>query len=301
MTRARALTELHTAVFLFGFTAILGKIILLERVPLVWYRMGLTALSIMVLPVFLRELKKWPVRDLLRISGIGVIVALHWVTFFGSIKVSTVSVALSCFGTTAFFTAILEPLLLGSRLKLRELGIGAMVIPGIALIHHFTGVYLDGIILGLISALLACIFSILNKREVQDRPALAITGLEMSSGFLFLSILLPFYYPRSLTDALQLQGWDALYLAVLVLLCTTLAYVLAMRSLRVLSAFTANLSINLEPIYGIILAIFLLREHQILHPGFYLGAFIIFAAVFVHTWFESRDARKLLNSEEARS
>ena len=297
MDKKQAYIELHIAVLLFGFTAVLGRLISLEEGVLVWYRMGLTTLSLLLFPGLVRKFLAIPRRDFLRIAGIGVIVAIHWVTFFGSIKASTVSVTLSCMGTTALFTAILEPLILRKRFRPEELLLGLFIVPGIYMIHRFTGNYLTGIALGLLSAALASLFSTLNKREISRFEALPITLIELGSGWIFLSVVLPFMVANNPDLALVPVGWDWLWLILLALVCTTLAYVLALRALGVLTAFISSLAINLEPVYGILLAMAIFKEYNELSPGFYVGAGMVLLAVFIHPWIASRMSkrRELLN------
>lgn len=278
----RAYLELHLAVLLFGFTAILGRLIQLEETPLVFFRMGLTALSLLFFPGVYRRFVQMSSRERWQLAGIGTIVALHWVTFFGSIKASTVSVTLSCFGTTALFSSIIEPVVTGRRFRAEELLIGLLILPGIWLIHRATGQYSLGIALGLISAALAATFSSFNKRKVEQHDAQTLTFVELGAGFLFLAALLPFRSAYGETGSLWPSPMDWFWLLILALLCTTLAYVLSVRALRPLSAFASNLTINLEPLYGILLAMLIFQEHQELPSNFYLGAGIVLAAVFVH-------------------
>jgi drug/metabolite transporter (DMT)-like permease len=287
--RNKAYLQLHVAVFLFGFTAILGELIELHQMVLVWYRMLITTASLFFLPRLIEKLKKVKAKDLKFLAFIGILVSLHWVTFFGSIKHSTVSVALSCFATTAFFTSILEPVLLKKPFRIYELFLGVFVIAGIYLIFHFTEIYTYGIVLGLISALLATIFSILNKKMISQHDAFAITFVELGSGWIFLCALMPFFLFSTPDVKLIPSTHDWMYLVILALLCTTLGYVLALSALKQLTAFITNLTINLEPIYGIILAIIIFQEHKNLHPGFYVGSavivFSVFLHPFLHRWF----------------
>ncbi len=289
----KAYLQLHIAVFLFGFTAILGKLISLPEISLVWWRLLITCSSIVLIPGVLLAVRKLSRGQLLRLSGIGIIVACHWVTFYGSIKFSNVSIALSCFATTSFFTSILEPLIRKQPFKVYELLLGLVVIPGMFLILTFGGFnYVTGITMGLISALLASLFSVLNKQMVDKIDPLPITLVELGAGMLFLTPLVPFYLNWLGSTAFLPSGMDIPYLLVLALLCTTLAYVLSLKALQKLSAFSNTLTINLEPIYGIVLSWFFFQEHKEMSIGFYLGSFLIILAVFIHPFvrnhFESR-------------
>ncbi len=275
--------QLHIAVFLFGFTAILGKLIQLSEISLVWWRLLITCISLVLLPGILRDLRQLSFRKVLALSGIGVIVAMHWVTFYGAIKYSNVSVALSCLATASFFTSIIEPLLLRQPFKWYELLLGLMVIPGMYMIFRFSGGdYLTGIIMGLLSALLAATFAVLNKQMVADTKPMTMTFVELGAGFVFLTPILPFYWSwlGNSTFWPTLMDWQ--YLILLSLLCTTLAYVLSLQALKHLSAFTSTLTINLEPVYGILMAWFFFQEHKEMNPAFYMGAAIIILAVFIH-------------------
>lgn len=287
----RAYLELHVAVLLFGLTAILGDLIQLTALVLVWWRVLLTSGSLVP---FVRPRTLY--RDLggplfWRFVGIGVLVALHWLTFYGAVKLSNASICLICFATTSFFTAFLEPLIVGRPFRWYEALLGILIIPGMVLIVRSVdpGMYW-GIIVGLLSAFLAATFSTLNKKYLEDHAPTRITFLELSSAWGFLSIVLLVFlltgqdfgafFPPTILD------WG--YLLVLVLLCTTLAYTLSLRALRYLSAFVANLTVNLEPVYGIILAWLLLNEQKELSPNFYLGVGIILVAVFSYPLLQRR-------------
>lgn len=296
MASNRAYLELHTAIFLFGFTAIFGRLINMTELEIVWYRLILTVTSMLLLPPLYRGLKQIPVRDRWRLAGIGILVSLHWVAFYGSIKYANVTVALSVLSTTAFFTSVIEPLVFKARFRWTETLLGAMVIPGMYLIFSFGEVYLTGILLGLAAALLAATFSVLNRKMIAKYHAIPITFIELGSGWIFLSALAPiyvFYFPQA---HFVPDGLDWLYLVLLAIVCTTFAYVLSINALRHVTAFTFNLSINLEPIYGIVMAIFLFQEHEEVSLGLYAGAAIIITAVFFHTVIERRARKRNANA-----
>lgn len=281
--RQQAYLQLHTSVFLWGFTAILGELISIEAMPLVWYRILITCASLLLLPGLLRQAAAIPRPDLWRIAGIGCIVSLHWICFYASIKASNISVAVTCLATTSFFTAVLEPFIRRTKHDFRELFLGLLIIPGIYLIKRFTGSdFTDGIILGLASALLAGVFTILNKQLVSSYEPRSFTFVELGSGLIFMTILMPIYlwlFPESI---LVPTGRDMLYLLVLGIACTALPFVLALRALRHLSAFASVLSVNLEPVYSIIMAVIFFHEHEELDKYFYLGTLIILASVFIY-------------------
>lgn len=275
--------KLHVAVLLFGLTAIFGRLISLPELYLVWYRMGLTTLSFLFIPVVRREVLRWKISQIVRFMGIGCIVASHWVAFFGSVKYANVSVTLTCMATASFFTSLVEPLVVGSRYKWRDGLFGLLVVPGVYLMFRFTQgeAYTTGIFLGLGAALLASLFGSLNKRYIQNHHATAVSFVELGAGWLFLSVLVPFYGLNSEASFLP-TGLDWLWLVILALLCTTLAYVYTMQALRKLTAFVVSLTINLEPVYGIALAFFLFQENEELPEGFFLGTLVILLSVFLY-------------------
>lgn len=291
----RAYIELHIAVLLFGFTAILGDLISLSALVLVWWRVLLTSLSLLFFVRVLRLLRSLPPPAIFRFMGIGVIVALHWLAFYGAIKLANASIALVCMALTSFFTSLLEPLIMRQRLKWYQLAMGLLMVPGMAMIVNATDLSMhNGIWAGIAAAFLAALFSTLNKRYVGQANPMEITFLELGSAWLFLSLVLPVY--ARMTPGGLYRFWpdptDWAWLALLAFLCTTLAYVLALRALRYLSAFVSNLTINLEPVYGIVLAWLLLGDHKQLSPAFYLGVALILAVVFLYPVVERRSNKK---------
>lgn len=280
----KAFFQLHTAVFLAGFTGILGRLITLNEGLLVWYRMLIAGFVLWLISLYQKKVQPVSKKDLFKIIGIGAIVALHWVTFYGSIKYSNVSVALVCFSAIGFFTAILEPVILRTRVNITELLLGLLVIAGIYLIFHFDPSFKTGIIIGIISALLASLFPILNRQLVQRIDSGTITLYEITGGFFFLSILLPFYLDYFPAETIVPSWSDTGWLLVLALFCTVLSFNLSMNALKKISAFTVNLSYNLEPVYGIALAFVVYREDKLLTPSFYAGLLLIALSVFLQTW-----------------
>ena len=288
----RAYLELHIAVLLFGLTAILGDLISLTALVLVWWRVLLACISLFFLIRMGADLKLIPRRLILQYMGIGILVALHWICFFGSIKLSNASICLVCMATTSFFTSILEPLFFRTKIKWYELMLGLLIVPGMVLVvNNIDASMMMGIVVGLMSALLASLFSILNKKLVDQAKPMSITFLELGSGWLFISCLLPFYFNEVPTEHFWPIGNDWIYLLILALLCTTFAYVLALRALKFLSAFASNLTVNLEPVYGIILASLILNEHENLSNGFYLGCSIILLSVFSYPFLKKQFER----------
>jgi drug/metabolite transporter (DMT)-like permease len=275
----KAFIQLHIAVLLAGLTGILGKLITLNEGLLVWYRLLLTAVSLWVLALIRRQAIRISRADMWRIFGVGAIAAMHWVAFYGSIKYSNVSVGLLCFSSIGFFTALIEPLLFRHGVDFVELLLGLLVIVGIFFIFQVDPHYKIGILAGLLSSLLGSLFPVLNKRLLQRIPPETVTLYELSGGFLFLSLLLPAYLYFVPADHLLPGPGDWGWLLVLSLACTVLAFNLSMSALQRISAFTVNLSYNLEPVYGILLAFVVFREDKHLNGGFYMGFFLIILSI----------------------
>jgi len=274
--------KIHIAVLLFGFTAILGGLIDLPAMSIVWWRVLFTSLSLIFLTGFLKTIKSVPPGLRLRYAWIGVLIGLHWICFYGSVKLSNASICLVCMSTTSLFTSLIEPLLVRTKFSPTDLAFGAIIVPAFLLIVHSLDTSMTaGIVVGLLSALLAAMFSILNKKYITGADPFTITFLELSSAWVMISLLLAALAVSGLYEVrLRPPGWDDwLYLTVLALLCTTLAHVLSLQALKTLSVFNSNLIINLEPVYGILLAGIILREHRDLDVMFYAGTAIILAAV----------------------
>lgn len=292
--RFRAYLQIHVAVILFGFTGILGDLIDMPQPTLVWWRMGLAAIGLLALPLlipganFLKNSREIPAKRKMMMFGIGGIIAVHWITFFGGIALTNVSVALACMATVSFFTAILEPLILPRKFKWYELILGVVVIPGVMLIYQSTNFEFWGILVSLISAFLAALFSILNKKYVTEYDSTAVTFLELGSGWIILSLFLPFFYIFNEPMVFLPSDWDLLWLGLLAFGCTSFAFVISLAALRVLSTFSTNLTINLEPVYTIVLAFLIFAEHKELNAMFYPGAGIIILAVFAHPFLDKK-------------
>ena len=279
----KAFFQLHAAVFLAGFTGVLGRLITLNEAVLVWYRMMITCV-VLWLMLFFRKRKPAASQKLfLQASSVGFILALHWVTFYAGIKISNVSTALVCLSAMGFFTAILEPIMLRRPFDVTEILLGLLAIAGISIVFHFDPHYKAGIIISLFSALLASIFPILNRQILQKMDAETATRYQLSGGFLFITLLMPVYLYYFPVDRLIPSISDLGWLLVLAILCTVLAYDLFMKALQKIPAFTVNLSYNLEPIYGVAMAFIIYREDKEVSPGFYYGFCLIIAAVVLQT------------------
>lgn len=287
----KALISLHIAILLAGITAVLGKLISLSEGPLVWWRLMITVLLLWGFWVFRRKKYELSQRFVLSILAVGGIVGLHWLCFFGSVKYANVSIALVCFSSAGFFSAVLEPLLSKKHFSWIEVGLGLLSMVGIAIIFHFDAQYKTGIILGVVSAALASLFSIFNKKLISATDGFTLTTLTMSGAFLVMSAVLPFYLLVQ-DQAFFPVAFDWLWLFILSLFCTVLAYMLQLRALHYVSAFTLNLSYNLEPVYGIILAFVFFKENKYLSSAFYVGAGLIVVAVLLQM-LRVRQGRKL--------
>jgi len=279
---AKAQWQIHFCVILWGFTAILGKLITLQALALVWWRMLIVVAALALVPTVWRGLRAMPVRLIAAYAGIGCLVALHWLTFYGAIKLANASVAATCMGVGPAFLALVEPWLTRKRFDARELALGVLVIPGVVLVAGGVPASMHlGLGVGILSALLVALFGALNKRLVEHADPLTVTGVELGAGTLLLTALAPLLpHDGPLLPIPQLH--DLILLLILSIGCTLLPYTVALAALRKLSAFYVQLATNLEPIYAIALAIVLLGEQRELGLMFYLGVAIILLSVFAH-------------------
>ena len=222
----------------------------------------------------------------------GLLVMLHWVTFYGSIKLSSISIAMICLSSIALFASIIEPLVNKTKFDYVEIIFSALAVTGIATIYNADISASKGILIGILSAFLSAIFSTLNKRITSKYESLTISFIELSSGFIFLTLLFPLYFRIVPTHIFLPSYSDSIYLIILSLVCTVLTWVLSLQALRKVSAYTMGLALNLEPIYGIILAILFAGEGKIMNSGFLKGAIIIFITVILHTVYKFRTSKK---------
>lgn len=277
----RAFWQIHFCVLLWGFTAILGKLITLPAQALVVWRMGLVALFLALIPKVWRSISAMPTRLILIYAGIGIIVAVHWLTFYAAIKLSNASVAVSCMALGSIFAAVVEPLMTGRKHDISELILGIIVVPGVVLLVGGvpSGMHL-GIVIGIFSSFLTAVFATLNKRYVHRAEPESVTFIEMSVGGAFMAIAGIAYFGVDST-MMQPDMRDFLLLLILALACTLLPFILSLHALRHISAFATQLALNMEPVYAIIIAALWLKEYQELTIQFYLGVGIILCAVFV--------------------
>lgn len=270
-----ALIKLHISVFLAGFTGVLGVLIDMNEGLLVWYRIMITVVSLLFLLQIKKQFQTIPTSMVWKLLGIGTLIALHWVFFYGSIKIANVSIGLVCFASTGLFTALLEPIFNQKKFSWPEVGLGLISLLGILLIFHFDTRYREGIIAGIVSAILAALFTVLNKRHVNTIEPRTMMVYELSGGLLLLTLLMPLYLHYYPVESLLPTLSDWLWLLILGWLCTVFAMDLMLQALKKVSAFTQNLSLNLEPVYGIVLAFLLFNENEKLNTSFYVGVFLI--------------------------
>jgi drug/metabolite transporter (DMT)-like permease len=283
--------HLHLIVFIWGFTAVLGALISLDALPLVWYRMVLAVFFILCYVVYNKVPLQIPKKILLQLLFAGIVIALHWFTFFRAIKVSNVSVTLACLSTGAFFTSFLEPILYGRKIIWYEVFFGVIVIVGLSIIFRVESQYIEGILLGLSSAFLSALFSVYNSKFAKVYNPTLISFYELTGGIIFFSLLLLGTNSFS-TSFFNISASDWMYLAILSSLCTAYAFIASVKVMRFLSPYTVMLTINLEPIYGIILAVLVFHEKEKMSPQFYLGAVIILVTVITNgivKYYRSKD------------
>ncbi len=278
-----ALIKMHLAVFLWGFTGILGRAISLSEYPLVWYRMLLTVVILYIFLFFTNKLTKLQTNEYLKFFTIGSIIAVHWVAFYGSIKYANISIAMVCLSTAGIFTALLEPIFNKTKFNYKEMLIGLVAILGMYFIYTFEFKYAIGIGLGIFASLLSAVFTIMNKKIVNNHPAQHVAFYEIGSGLLFITLLFPLYYHYFPTIQLIPTTKDWVLLFALSLFCTVVGQSLALSALKKLSSFTTVLLVNLEPVYGITLAILLYHENKELGWGFYIGISLIALSVGLHS------------------
>lgn len=278
-----AFIKLHLSILLAGGTGIFGKLISLNEFMLVWYRMLFATLLFYIILKISGSLKRVTRRDIARIGFVGLLLALHWVFFYGSIKMSTVSIGVVCLSLMSFFTAIFEPLINHKRISMKEIAYSLIAVMGIALIFHFDVRYRTGVLMGIVSSALASLFTITNKKVSMNYPSGTTLLYEMGGGFIGLTCLLPLCGLFTDIEFSLPDKVDFYYLLCLATVCTVCLYILQIQVLKVISAFTVNLSYNLEPIYSIILAMILFDESRYLDKTFYIGLLLILFSVILQS------------------
>lgn len=274
---------LHFIVLIWGITSILGLLISLPSLELVFYRTLLAAIGVAVLMGIRKESLRVSPMDLLKILGVGVLISLHWIFFFWSAKVSTASVCLAGMATTSLWTSFLDPLINKKRIKLFEVALGLLVISGLLVIFQFENGYWLGLFMALVAAFLSALFSILNGRLTFRYSPYQITFYEMAAASFMALLFLPLY---SHIDGTAIQwtwkGLDWFWILILAGICTVYAFSVSVELMKRLSVFSINLTINLEPVYGILLAVLVFGEKEKMTQEFYLGTGIIFISVLIY-------------------
>jgi drug/metabolite transporter (DMT)-like permease len=273
--------HLHFIVFIWGFTAVLGALISLDALPLVWFRMSIAVVLIYLYALVKKKSLHIPLKTLLAFLVAGLIIALHWLTFFKAIKVSNVSVTLACLSTGAFFASLLEPVFFGRKIIGYEVLFGLLVVAGLYIIFRFEGNYFYGIALALSSAFLSAVFSIINGKYAKLYSPTVISFYELLGGVFFFSLYLLF--SGSFTaQFFNVSVSDWLWLFALGSFCTAYAFIASVQVMKFLSPYTVMLTINMEPIYGIILAVIVFKEKETMGLPFYIGAAIILTTVILN-------------------
>ena len=295
---------LHLSVFIAGFTGVLGRLITLDSAILVWWRMAAAAV---IMFLYLRittrrgadacdaSLQRYKFRDVLQMGGVGMLLCLHWVFFYASIKASNVSIGVVCFSLVGFFTALFEPIINRHRFSGREFLFSLLTILGIYLIFQFDARYRLGIVLGVVSSALYALFAIANQRVGKHYEAKNMLLWEMVGGLIGLTCLLPLYNMFIPVGRLYPAGMDYAYLAFMVVVCTIGLCLLQIIVLQRIPAFTVNLTYNLEPVYSIILSMFIFSEYKELNFSFCIGIALIIISVVLQTWSEVKRRRNSLS------
>lgn len=279
---------LHTAVLLAGFTGVFGKLITLNQIPLVWFRVLLSTLILFVVLKLFKIERLKSTKDILKIARVGLLITIHWIFFYGSIKFSNISIGVVCYCLTSFFTAVLEPVINKKRFSAAQLMLSMLTLIGISLIFHFDSSYQLGIILGVISAIFAALYTIYNERLVKQYDSKLLNYYQMLGGTVVLGLALPIFYYLFPQERFMPSVADGIYLVLLALFCTVGLYVLFAESLKKLSAFTVNLSFNLEPIYSIIIAFLFFNEGKQVNTSFYFGLAFVLISVLLQTMLSIR-------------
>ncbi|WP_410879718.1 DMT family transporter [Myroides sp. DW712] len=283
---------LHLIVFIWGFTAILGNLITLDALPLVWYRILIAIITLLLLFGFKRQTLKDSKSNVMRFLAAGIVIALHWLTFFWAIKVSNISVTLACLSTGAFFTSILEPIFYKRKIIAYEVFFGFIVVCALGLIFSVSTEYVEGILLALSAACLSAVFSIINGKFAQHSSASIITFYEMVGGLLILTLYLLFSGGFT-AEFFTVTTTDWLWLLVLGTFCTAFAFIGSVYVMKYITPFTVMLTINLEPVYGILLAILIFKDSEKMSPEFYVGALLILSTVVLNAIVKNRKKIKL--------
>jgi len=273
--------HLHLIVFIWGFTAVLGELITVREASLVWYRMGLAGIFLLTWLVFTKKKILLPAKAIFQLVLVGLLIAIHWIFFFKAINISNVSITLAMFSMGAFFAAILEPLFFKRKMLWYEVFFGLIIIAGLFTIMQVEVRFIDGILCALFSVFVGVLFTIFNGKLIQKHDASVIALYEFFAGFLFVSIYL-FFGGKFTPQFFNVSGKDWLYIIILSSICTSYAFTAAVQVMKKLSPYTVMLTTNLEPVYGIILAFFIIGEDEKMSVPFYIGSLVILATVILN-------------------
>ena len=279
--------HLHFIVFIWGFTAVLGDLITIAAVPLVWFRMLLGSIFVLIYIRFTKRKLKISLKSLVIFALIGSLIALHWLAFFKAVKVSNVSITLAMMSTGAFFTSLLEPIFFKRKIIKYEVIFGLIVIVGLYIIFKVETAYLTGILFALLSSFLGALFSIFNGMVVKTHDATIISFYELFFGVVFITIFI-FSTDGFNVSFFDLSSTDWIYILLLASVCTAYAFIAAVHIMKWISPYTLMLTTNMEPVYGIILALLILGDKEYMNPTFYLGALIILMTVIVNGIIKTR-------------
>lgn len=279
--------HLHLIVFIWGFTAILGQLITLQALPLVFTRIAIAVTVILGYLLIRKKNLALSPKDIIRFFLFGFIIAIHWLTFFHAIKISNISITLACISTGAFFTSILEPIFYKRKIILYEVLLGCLVVAGLILIFQFETQYKMGIIVALTSAFLSACFSLINGKLANSYDSVVISFYELLGGLFILACFL-FFQDGFTFENFNFQPYDYLWLGILGSICTAYPFIATIDIMKYLTPYTVMLTINLEPIYGILLAVILFKDQEKMTPAFYFGAVIILSTVLLNAYFKNR-------------
>ena len=279
----KAFIQLHLSVMLAGFTGLFGKLITLNEVDIVWYRMLFTSIILLVF-TGLPQIER---KKLLQLGGCGALLGLHWMLFYGSIKASNVSIGVICYSLVGFFTAIIEPIIYRKKISTIEILFSLITVLGLLCIFSFDARYRYGISIGVLSSFVAALYGVCNKKVSVGVKTRTVLFYQMSAGLVVVSMIIPFYlmmFPAHQDVLVIPEGSNLWWMLCHALFCTVAMYILQIQALRTLSAFTVNLTYNLEPCYTIAIAFIVFHEARELNFSFYIGIALILTSVILQTW-----------------
>ncbi len=281
------LTSLHIMVVILGLTGVFGKLISLSAIHLVWYRMGIAFISIAIFLAFKKQLFSVSKKDFLGLLGVGALVTFHWLCFFESIKVSTVSVAVVCLATSSLFSALIEPFFFKRKFLFYEVIMGVVVVIALAFIMGTETKYFWGYFYGIIAALLATLFTLCNAKYINKVGAAKITMIEMLSGVMIISCIL-FFQKDYTVFTTKISITDLTYLILLGTLCTAMVFVWLTEIMRHITPYSLIMAINLEPVYSIIFALIIFGDNELMSSSFYFGSCLIIGIVFLDGYLKNK-------------